>query len=61
MNGWRLTQRYESMCGEVYWDRLGPPQADAVVLLHGTPFSSLVWREIARLPAELHQEVRRRR
>lgn len=54
MNGWRLTQRYESPHGQVAWDRLGTPPADPVVLLHGTPFSSLVWHEIAPALARDH-------
>ncbi|MFD6136470.1 sugar transferase, partial [Isoptericola sp. NPDC060257] len=30
------------------WERLGDPAAPPVVLCHGTPFSSYVWRRIAR-------------
>lgn len=55
MSGWRLTQRYESMLGQIHWDSLGTSDADPVVLLHGTPFSSLVWREIAPALAGDHQ------
>jgi pimeloyl-ACP methyl ester carboxylesterase len=42
---WTLTQTYRAPGGEIRWDRFGdgPPLA----LLHGTPFSSYVWREIA--------------
>jgi pimeloyl-ACP methyl ester carboxylesterase len=45
---WRLTRTVRTASGEVRWDRLGPPDADPVVLLHGTPFSSYVWRAVAR-------------
>ncbi|TDC74526.1 alpha/beta hydrolase [Actinomadura sp. 7K507] len=47
MNGWALTNRYDSALGEVRWDRLGDPHAEGIVLLHGTPFSSFIWRDIA--------------
>lgn len=45
MSGWRLRETYASAQGAVAWDRFGsgPP----VVLNHGTPFSSYVWRDIA--------------
>src|SRR4051812_31977568 len=41
----KLTKEYRSPHGVVRWTRLGagPP----VVLLHGTPFSSHVWRDVA--------------
>lgn len=55
MSAWRLTQRYESTLGQIHWDRLGTSDAEPVVLLHGTPFSSLVWREIAPALARDHQ------
>lgn len=54
MNAWRLTHCYETTCGQVRWDRLGAPEADPVVLLHGTPFSSRVWHEIAPALAREH-------
>ena len=42
--GWRLNRSYESSGGLVAYDVIGsgPP----VVLIHGTPFSSRVWRKI---------------
>lgn len=46
MADWALTRTFASEQGEVRWDVLGdgPP----VVLVHGTPFSSYVWRDVAR-------------
>jgi pimeloyl-ACP methyl ester carboxylesterase len=45
MTGWRLSQRQTTEQGVVAWDRWGsgPP----AVLIHGTPWSSFVWRHIA--------------
>lgn len=42
---WQLTRTFASEQGDIRWDVLGdgPP----VVLLHGTPFSSYVWRDVA--------------
>ncbi|MBB6171689.1 pimeloyl-ACP methyl ester carboxylesterase [Nocardiopsis mwathae] len=40
-----LPERFESAHGTVRWARHG--QGSPVVLLHGTPFSSYVWRDIA--------------
>jgi pimeloyl-ACP methyl ester carboxylesterase len=48
VNDWQLTRTVRTASGEVRWDRLGPPDGDPVVLLHGTPFSSYVWRAVAR-------------
>jgi pimeloyl-ACP methyl ester carboxylesterase len=52
---WRLSRSYRSTSGEVCWERLGDPAAEPVVLLHGTPFSSYVWRGVARSLAHRHQ------
>ena len=43
--GWRLSRTYESVGGTVAWEMLGdgPP----VVLLHGTPSWSYLWRNVA--------------
>lgn len=46
MQDWTLTQAFDSEGGEVRWDVLG--EGPPVVLTHGTPFSSFVWRDIAR-------------
>ncbi|MFD3683635.1 alpha/beta fold hydrolase [Nocardiopsis sp. NPDC058631] len=43
---WTLGRRFEAPNGTVHWDRFG--EGDPVVLLHGTPFSSYVWRHVAR-------------
>lgn len=53
MRGWELTERYATRAGVVRWARMG--QGDPVVLLHGTPFSSVVWRDIAVALARTHQ------
>jgi pimeloyl-ACP methyl ester carboxylesterase len=53
MSGWALGRTYESDGGTVRWDRFG--RGDPVVLLHGTPFSSFVWREVARALAHRHE------
>jgi pimeloyl-ACP methyl ester carboxylesterase len=55
LDDWRLRQTYRSSAGEVRWDRLGPAGASPIVLLHGTPFSSYVWRAIAVSLAERYE------
>lgn len=45
---WKLDHTYRSASGEVRWGVLGASGAPPVVLLHGTPFSSYVWRGFAR-------------
>ncbi|CAM04004.1 pimeloyl-ACP methyl ester carboxylesterase [Saccharopolyspora erythraea NRRL 2338] len=47
MDDWQLTAAYSSGLGEVRWEKLGAPDAEPLVLLHGTPFSSYIWRDIA--------------
>jgi pimeloyl-ACP methyl ester carboxylesterase len=54
MDEWSLTQTYRSSAGEVRWDRLGPTGRSPIVLLHGTPFSSYVWRAVAAVLAGNH-------
>lgn len=53
MRPWTLRRRHETADGVVRWDCFGdgPP----VVLLHGTPFSSFVWREVAPALAADHR------
>ncbi|WP_433474742.1 alpha/beta fold hydrolase [Spirillospora sp. CA-142024] len=48
MSDWTLGNSFDSPAGEVRWERLGDPDAEPLVLLHGTPFSSFIWRDIAR-------------
>ncbi|MFH8410505.1 alpha/beta fold hydrolase [Streptomyces sp. NPDC018019] len=48
MTTWRLDRTYRSSAGEVRWTALGDEGAPPLVLLHGTPFSSYVWRDVAR-------------
>ncbi|ELS57697.1 alpha/beta fold hydrolase [Streptomyces viridochromogenes] len=55
MSEWQLTDTFPSTSGEVRWAGLGEPGRDPVVLLHGTPFSSYVWRAVARSLARRHQ------
>jgi pimeloyl-ACP methyl ester carboxylesterase len=52
---WELPNTYRSAIGRVRWNRLGPQDAPPLVLLHGTPFSSYVWRGIARSLARRHR------
>jgi pimeloyl-ACP methyl ester carboxylesterase len=44
---WQLTQSHRTTSGTVRWDRFGDPDGEPVVLLHGTPFSSYIWRGVA--------------
>jgi pimeloyl-ACP methyl ester carboxylesterase len=50
--GWSLSRRSATRFGEIAWDVLGagPP----LVLVHGTPASSYLWRHIAPALAEDH-------
>jgi pimeloyl-ACP methyl ester carboxylesterase len=50
MEPWRLREAIETEEGRVRFDRFGsgPP----LVLAHGTPFSSLIWRRLAPVLAE---------
>jgi pimeloyl-ACP methyl ester carboxylesterase len=47
LDTWQLRKVFGSRSGTVRWDRFGPTDGEPVVLLHGTPFSSYVWGEIA--------------
>ncbi|WP_060883859.1 alpha/beta fold hydrolase [Streptomyces caniscabiei] len=47
-----LTQTFRSASGAVRWGRIGEDGRDPVVLCHGTPFSSYVWRGMAQALAD---------
>ncbi|MGF0177072.1 alpha/beta fold hydrolase [Streptomyces sp. Marseille-Q5077] len=55
MSEWQLPETFRSTSGDIRWGSLGQPGQDPVVLLHGTPFSSYVWRAVARALARHHQ------
>ncbi|GAA3798211.1 alpha/beta fold hydrolase [Streptomyces phyllanthi] len=57
MGGWRLRESFRTASGTVRWDRFGEAGGEPVVLLHGTPFSSYVWHEIAPALAAGGREV----
>jgi pimeloyl-ACP methyl ester carboxylesterase len=50
MPDWHLSQRYSTDGGDIAWDRLG--DGPAVVMVHGTPWSSRSWRRVASELAE---------
>ncbi|MFI0242368.1 alpha/beta fold hydrolase [Streptomyces sp. NPDC016845] len=52
---WYLDRGYAGPSGEIRWSVLGPEGAPPVVLVHGTPFSSFVWRGPARALAAEHR------
>ncbi|MFT2018898.1 alpha/beta fold hydrolase [Streptomyces sp. 796.1] len=52
---WDLVRTFRSSSGTVRWAEFGAPDAPPVVLLHGTPFSSYVWRGVARALAVRHR------
>ncbi len=53
MADWVLPEEFETPGGVVRWARWG--SGTPVVLLHGTPFSSVVWRDVARALAHRHE------
>lgn len=50
---WPLTQSFDFEGYQIAFDSMG--EGDPMVLVHGTPFSSYVWRKIAPLLAEKHR------
>ncbi|MHC5264158.1 alpha/beta fold hydrolase [Streptomyces sp. UC4497] len=50
---WPLSEGFETPQGVVRWGSLGT--GDPIVLVHGTPYSSLLWRDIAPALARTHQ------
>nr|WP_264158591.1 alpha/beta fold hydrolase [Myceligenerans sp. TRM 65318] len=52
---WQLDQVYPSSLGDIRWARLGGARHRPVVLLHGTPFSSFIWRDVGRALAQQRQ------
>jgi pimeloyl-ACP methyl ester carboxylesterase len=53
MADWTLSETYDTGDGTVRWTSIG--EGDPVVLLHGTPFSSFVWRDVAPVLAAKHK------
>ncbi len=43
---WTLTETFDTGDGAIRWRRLGDA-GDPIVLVHGTPYSSFLWRDIA--------------
>lgn len=50
---WNLTEQFETAHGTVRWTSWG--QGEPVVFLHGTPFSSYIWRDIAAAIGARHR------
>lgn len=50
---WTLSEQFETEGGVIRWARLGSGR-DPIVLVHGTPYSSFLWRDIAPALALKH-------
>lgn len=53
MDGWRLGERQATSVGEVAYGVFGE-EGPPLVLVHGTPMSSYLWRDVAPVLAERH-------
>ena len=53
MRNWSLRQKFDSTQGTIRWDSQG--EGPPVVLLHGTPSWSFLWRRVAPRLADHHQ------
>lgn len=53
MTAWRPAEGFDTGRGVVRWQAFG--QGTPLVLLHGTPFSSYVWRDLATALARRHR------
>jgi len=53
MTDWRLTRTFPSPQGAIHWDSIG--EGSPVVLIHGTPASSFLWRKVVPRLAERHR------
>ncbi|MEW2354387.1 alpha/beta fold hydrolase [Spirillospora sp. NPDC029432] len=55
MSDWKPDRTYDGASGEIRWTAFGREDGDPVVLLHGTPFSSYVWRHVGAALASRHR------
>jgi pimeloyl-ACP methyl ester carboxylesterase len=53
-NGWRLGRRETTLAGEVAYEVFGG-EGPPVVLVHGTPSRSYIWRDVVAALAERHE------
>lgn len=51
---WVLNNSFDTGDGAIRWSRLGT-DGDPIVLVHGTPYSSFLWRDIAPALAQSHR------
>jgi pimeloyl-ACP methyl ester carboxylesterase len=57
LGDWKLDGTYASGSGEVRWAAFGDAGGEPLVLLHGKPFSSYVWRHVGRALAAAGHRV----